>query len=70
MITGVIPGSYQTAVAIHSNPGEPTPLLYSKSARLGAVDVLGGLQLEIQPREQLEIVLGMKPGSIEGVALN
>jgi hypothetical protein len=34
------------------------------------VDVLGGLQLDSQPQEQLEFVLGTKPGSIEGVALN
>ena len=70
VITGVIPGRYQTAVAYHSNPGETTPLLYSKGAGLGDVDVLGGLQLEFQPQEKLEIVLGTKPGSIEGVALS
>jgi hypothetical protein len=70
VIIGVMPGSYQAGVAYHTIPGEPPLLLYSKSARLGSADVLGGLLLEIQPQEQLEIVMGVRPGSIEGVAIN
>jgi hypothetical protein len=41
-----------------------------KSIRLGETDVLnGGLRLEGPTASQLEIVLGMNPGSVEGTAL-
>ena len=55
----------------------PSPLaaalqnVYVKSIRLGNVDVLNnGIRLQAQPNSTLDIVLGTRPGSLEGAAVN
>jgi hypothetical protein len=59
--------------ALHSIATRPPELskLYVKSIRLGNTDVLAnGLRLTAQTPQQLEIVIGNNPGSVQGRVVN
>jgi hypothetical protein len=73
------PGDYRVNVAPILNVTRPSPLrmpsglqdAYVKSIRLGSIDVLnGGLHIERAPGMPLEIIVGTRPGAIEGAVLN
>ena len=72
----VKPGQYQvmTCIALESNPAgcaRSTPEFYLKSARFDSSDVMNTpLPFTGAVTTPLEIVLGSKPGQVEGVVVN
>jgi hypothetical protein len=78
-VVDATPGDYRVSVSpiLNLNPAPPSftvpPSLrnaYIKSIRLGNVDVLNsGVHLERPPSDFLEIVIGTRPGTVEGTVV-
>jgi beta-lactamase regulating signal transducer with metallopeptidase domain len=67
-ITGAFPGAYRIVIR---GASKLPPGTYIKSARLDGVDVLSPrLNLETEPRGELEIVIGMNPGTLQVTVLD
>jgi len=58
MLSNVAPGDYFIQTA-----------LYVKSARLGQTDITGGVRIDTNTRDTIEVVLTPDGGSVEGVAI-
>jgi hypothetical protein len=61
------PGEYQ--IDIRNAGGSSAKPLYVKSARLGQTDITGGVHIDANTRDTIEIVLTPDPGSVEGFAI-
>ncbi len=69
VLRNLAPGDYQFQIttAVQSEGAKP---LYVKSARLGLADVTGGLHIDTNTRDQLQIVLTTDSGAVEGAAID